>query len=44
MTKTASVLTIIAPDEQNLLNEEFLNSLKEHLNIEKQPVWLAEKK
>lgn len=41
-TTTASILTIIAPYGKATLNDEALSQLKNNLNIEADPIWLAE--
>lgn len=41
-TTTASILTIIAPYGKATLNDEALSQLKNNLNIEAEPIWLAE--
>ena len=41
-TTTASILTIIAPKGKTTLNDEALSQLKNNLNIEADPIWLAE--
>lgn len=41
-TTTASILTIIAPYGKAILNDEALSQLKNNLNIEAEPIWLAE--
>ncbi len=40
-TKTASILTIIAPEGQALLNDKALSNIKDKLEIESEPQWLA---
>jgi phosphoserine phosphatase len=40
-TKTASILTIIAPEGQALLNDKALSNIKDKLEIESDPQWLA---
>lgn len=41
-TTTASILTIIAPYGKATLNDEALSQLKNNINIEAEPIWLAE--
>lgn len=41
-TTTASILTIIAPYGKATLNDEALSQLKNNLNIEAEPIWLAQ--
>ncbi|MGH1404949.1 MAG: phosphoserine phosphatase SerB [Rhodomicrobiaceae bacterium] len=40
-TKTAAILTIIAPEGQALLNDKALSNIKDKLEIESEPQWLA---
>ncbi len=40
-TKTASILTIIAPEGQALLNDKALSNINDKLEIESEPQWLA---
>ncbi|MEP3475099.1 MAG: phosphoserine phosphatase SerB [Hyphomicrobiales bacterium] len=40
-SKTAAILTIIAPEGQALLNDKALSNIKDKLEIESEPQWLA---
>ncbi len=40
-TKTAAILTIIAPEGQALLNDKALSNIKDKLEIKSEPQWLA---
>ncbi len=40
-TKTASILTIITPEGQALLNDTIISTLKNNLKIENDPIWLS---
>lgn len=41
-SNSASILTIIAPEGQALLNDTIISTLKNNLKIENDPIWLSE--